>query len=180
MENTKPKRGRPKGSKNVANIEKEKVAGDVKGSNLTVPAKRGRPKNPTLPGGQRHYMKTTNHVYTELAKTAISSTDQYDIYGIVVDSTTPHKVEGKGYKTHLRIIDPSLQGTGKVVGGNENVCQSINVTILAQKEEQLPVFKKLGELFRIHRCTIGNYKGNRSFLANVNYGSSWVVFEGMP
>ena len=108
MESTKPKRGRPKGSKNVSNVEKDKGMGDVKGSNLTVPAKRGRPNNPTLPGGQRHYMKTTNHVYTELAKTAISSTDQYDLYGIVVDSTTPHKVEGKGYKTHLRIIDPSL------------------------------------------------------------------------
>ena len=131
MENTKPKRGRPKGSKNVANVDKEKGLVDGKASNVTVPAKRARPKNSTLPEGQRHYMKTTNHVYTELAKTAISSTDQYDLYGIVVDSTTPHKVEGKGYKTHVRIIDPSLQGTGKVVGGNENVCQSINVTILA-------------------------------------------------
>lgn len=93
----------------------------------------------------------------------------------MVDSTTPHYVEGKGYKTHVRIIDPSLEGSGKGAG-NDNVCQSINVTILAYNLEQLPVFKKLGEILRIHRCTIGNYKGNRSFLANVNYGSSWVIF----
>ena len=61
-------------------------------------------------------------MYTELAKTAISSTEQYDLYGVVVDSTKPHAVEGKGYKTHVRVIDPSIVGTGKVVGGNDNVC----------------------------------------------------------
>jgi len=56
----------------------------------------------------------------------------------------------------------------------------VNVTLLAYNIDQLPSFKRVGEILRIHRCTISNYKGNRSFLVNVNYGSSWVIFEGMP
>jgi len=119
MESSKPKRGRPKGSKNRAG---EATTADGKLSNVPLPGKKGKGNDHTLPGGQRHYLKNTNHVYTELAKTAISSTEQYDLYGIVVDSTMPHSVEGKGYKTHVRIIDPSLVGTGRVAGGNENVC----------------------------------------------------------
>jgi len=87
MESNKPKRGRPKGSKNRA--QGDLTPADGKASNLPIPAKKGK-NNHTLPGGQRHYLKTTNHVYTELAKTAISSTEQYDLYGIVVDSTMPH------------------------------------------------------------------------------------------
>ena len=78
MESAKPKRGRPKGSKNRNLPIIEGDGGDAKiTSNLLVPAgaKRGRPKNPTLPGGQRHYLKNSNHVYTEIAKTAISSTE---------------------------------------------------------------------------------------------------------
>lgn len=55
-------------------------------------------------------MKSTNHVYTELAKTAISNTNLYNLYGIVVDATTPHKKEMGKYKTHIRIIDPSMLG----------------------------------------------------------------------
>jgi beta-N-acetylglucosaminidase len=38
-------------------------------------------------------MKTTNHVYTELAKTAISNTELYNLYGIVVDACSPHRTE---------------------------------------------------------------------------------------
>jgi hypothetical protein len=72
MEKSKPKRGRPKGSKNK--IETERVIVDGKVTNVPLP-KKPKVNKQNLPNGQRHYLKTTNHVYTELAKTAISSTD---------------------------------------------------------------------------------------------------------
>jgi len=59
MESSKPKRGRPKGSKNrhppqstTTNEGADPADGKIT-SNLLIPggAKRGRPKNPTLPGG---------------------------------------------------------------------------------------------------------------------------------
>lgn len=80
----------------------------------------GRPPLDKNGAAVRTYLKVTNHVYTELAKTAISNTELYNLYGIVVDSTTPHSRE-KGYKTHIKIIDPSMEGTGKVPG-NDKAC----------------------------------------------------------
>ena len=122
------------------------------------------------------YQKS-NHLYTELAKTAVSSTELYNLYGIVVDATTPHQKEedsGK-FKTQIRIIDPSMEGTGK-----NNSSISLNVTFLSPSMENLPTFKKVGEIIRIHRCTIGTYNNQKTFLINMKYGSSWAIFEGLP
>jgi hypothetical protein len=89
-----------------------------------------------------------------LAKTAFSNTDLYNLYGIVVDATTPHKKEDKGYKTHIKIVDPSLQGNGK-----DGSTSGINITFMSSNPEQLPTFKRIGEIIRVHRCNIGNFKG---------------------
>lgn len=51
---------------------------------------------------------------------------------------------------------------------------------MANSLDHLPVFKKVGEIIRIHRCNIGSYKNNKTFLVNLGYGSSWVLFEGHP
>ena len=123
--------------------------------------------NPLQPG-QRLYQKTTAHVYTELAKTALGNTELYNLYGIVVDCTSSHKKDGKSFKTHIRIIDPSLQSG------------TIMITMFANSPEQLPTFKKVGEIIRFHRCNIGNYMSHKTFCVNMAYGSSWVIFEGMP
>lgn len=105
------KRGRPKGSKNKAKEEAtEAVLGQPGASNLKNPEKkpRGRPPgNPLMAGGVRHYMSKTQHVYTELAKTTISNTDLYNLYGIVVDASSPWMKDGK-WRTHIKIIDPSM------------------------------------------------------------------------
>ncbi len=106
----------------------------------------------------------------------MSNTELYNLYGVVVDSTTPHRKEDNpGFKTQIKIIDPSQQGTGK-----DNSCVALNVTFLSTTLDNLPTFKKIGEIIRIHRCTIGSYKNSKSFLVNMNYGSSWAIFEGLP
>jgi hypothetical protein len=38
----------------------------------------------------------------------------------------------------------------------------------------------MGEIIRIHRCNIGSYKQTKYFNVIMTYGSSWVIFEGMP
>jgi hypothetical protein len=56
----------------------------------------------------------------------------------------------------------------------------IMVTLFSKFIETLPTFKKVGEIIRIHRASIGSYKNNKSFYVNISYGSSWIIFEGMP
>lgn len=117
----------------------------------------------------------SNHSYTELAKTAVSNTELYNLYGIVVDATAPHKKDDIGYKTHIKIVDPSLQGSGK-----DGSISGLNVTFLSKIPESLPSIKNIGEIIRVHRCNIGSYKNVRTFLVNMGFGSSWVIFEGLP
>ena len=38
----------------------------------------------------------------------------------------------------------------------------------------------MGEIIRIHRCNIGQFKSNKTFFVNMGYGSSWIIFEGVP
>jgi Telomeric single stranded DNA binding POT1/CDC13 len=45
-----------------------------------------------------------------------------------------------------------MEGTGK-----NNSSISLNVTFLSGSLDNLPTFKKVGEIIRIHRCTIGTY-----------------------
>jgi len=48
-----------------------------------------------------------------LAKTCLGNTSLYNLYGIVIDATTPHLKENETnkyrmYKQHVKIIDPSV------------------------------------------------------------------------
>ena len=148
----KPGRGRPKGSKNKFHHTGDN--GDV--TNLPTPGGRGRgrPSEKKNQGDMKMYQQS-NHEYTELAKTAVSNTNLYNLYGVVIDSSTPHKKDHQsGYKTYIKIIDPSLYGTDK----DQSASQAVTITFLSTTIENLPIFKKIGEIIRIHRCNIGTYK----------------------
>lgn len=166
--------GRTKGSKN-----KVKEAKPEDTTNLKTPKPRGRPalvqNNMVTAAGLRHYEKNTKHQYTELGRTAISNTELYNLYGVVVDASMPHinKKDGK-WQSFVRIIDPSMQNQE-----NKSI-QSLSVRFTGANIESLPTFKKMGEIIRIHRCNIGSFKGLKYFNVIMTYGSSWVIFEGMP
>lgn len=120
-------------------------------------------------------------MYTDLAKTAVSSTELYNLYGVVVDATSAHRNEKGGFKVIIKIIDQSMQGVSK--DGKPQTDQSatpIFITMVANSPEQLPTFKRIGEIIRIHRCNISQYKNSKTFYANIAYGTSWVLFEGIP
>ena len=108
-------RGRPKGSKNKESRTTTTTANDDPISNIKTPndvaGKKLKGRGSMNPNtGPRMYAKTTQHVYTELAKTALSNTDLYNLYGIVVDASSPSRNE-KGIRIQLRIIDPSIQAS---------------------------------------------------------------------
>ena len=49
---------------------------------------------------------------------------------------------------------------------------------MAKSPEFLPNITRVGEIIRVHRANIGQYKNYKIFNANIDYGSSWVVFRG--
>ena len=47
------------------------------------------------------------------------------------------------------------------------------------KSESLPNLKRVGDIIRIHRANIGQYRNIKTFMVNMDFGSSWAVFRGI-
>ncbi|CDW77815.1 alpha telomere binding protein [Stylonychia lemnae] len=197
-------RGRPPGSKNKATINKvndnqqlQQIKQQQQPQKSTdqnekqqqdqqqqVQKKRGRHPNPQkhLEHLKKVYQSQITQVYTELAKTCLGNTQLYNLYGIVIDATMPHLKENetnnyRRYKQHVKIIDPTVHfRRPKESGDTTNVC--ISVTFFGSSIEQLPVFKRIGDIIRIHRCNIAQFKERKTFSVIINFGSHWVIFDG--
>ena len=74
-----------------------------------------------------------------------------------------------------------IEDSRKVMADNPNNC-AVSVAIYSSREATLPKFGKVGEIIRFHRANIGSYTSNgkqhKTFYVNVDYGSSWAVFQG--
>ena len=118
----------------------------------------------------------TFRTYTPLAKTSLGNTDLYNLYGIVIDASSPHPKKNF-YRQLLKIVDPSMHyKQPRDVSDPNNGC--VSVTFFAHQQEQLPTFMRVGDIIRIHRANIGTYKNYKTFSVNLAFGSSWVIFSG--
>lgn len=54
----------------------------------------------------------------------------------------------------------------------------VSITFLAKDKDMLPKIKKVGDIIRVHRCNIGQFRNFKTFYANIDFGSSWVLFRG--
>ena len=51
------------------------------------------------------------------------------------------------------------------------------MTFFSKDEDTLPQIKHVGDIIRIHRANIGQYKSYKTFCANIDFGSSWALFK---
>eukprot|EP00347_Sterkiella_histriomuscorum_P023869 403333104 len=145
----------------------------------------GNPQKPLSDPSKKYYKSNQVHVYTELAKTSLGNTELFNIYGIVIDATSPHIKLGemnaaRQFKTHLKIIDPTVypRVNNRDSSIKDDVNCAIAITIFHKNPEYLPTFKRVGDIVRIHRCNIGYFKERKTFSVIIPFGSSWVTFEG--
>jgi hypothetical protein len=117
------------------------------------------------------------HTYTELAKTSLGNTELYNLYGVVIDASSPHPKKSF-YRQLLKIVDPSMHyKLPKNMQDPNNGC--VSVTFFAPRADQLPTFQCVGDIIRIHRANIGTYKGYKTFSVNLAFGSAWAIFSGL-
>jgi hypothetical protein len=116
--------------------------------------------------------KTQMFEYSELNKISLTSTSSFNLYGVIIDATFPHKVGG-GYICSLKIIDPSLHQEVAKAGDNDFA----SVVIASRRFEDLPIAHRVGDILRLHRATVRIYKGQRQFCLNTWYNGSWVLFN---
>lgn len=67
----------------------------------------------------------------------------------------PHKKK-EWARLLLRVIDPSFYIKNPRDPSDPN-CGSISVTFFAKRFEDLPKFKKIGDILRIHRANTGTF-----------------------
>ena len=54
----------------------------------------------------------------------------------------------------------------------------MQINIISKKEAFLPRFNRVGDIIRIHRANINQFRQHKVFIANIDYGSSWILFKG--
>jgi hypothetical protein len=52
-----------------------------------------------------------------------------------------------------------------------------SLVLFANKFEDLPISQRVGDIIRIHRASVGKYKDQKQFTANIFFNSSWAIFS---
>ena len=120
--------------------------------------------------------------YTPLAETTLGSTNLYNLYGMVIDAQTPHLKAMSSdaskfkYRQVIRLIDPTMYYKTETSKDDiHNGC--VLVSFWSTKAEPLPRFNRVGDIIRIHRANIGQYRQYKTMYVNLDYGSSWALFK---
>lgn len=74
----------------------------------------------------------------------------------------------------MKIVDPTLHST---VESATNRIQHVLCTFHAKRFEDLPVAKKIGDVVRIHRAVVKEFKGIKQINVNLHYNASWCLFH---
>jgi hypothetical protein len=114
--------------------------------------------------------KPRNTEYNLLANASVVGGETHNVYGVIVDATFPYKVSKDRFVCSLKIVDGSLNGSGKK---NEWA----NLVIFANRFEDLPIVHRLGDIIRVHRATMRVYDDRRQFNLNTYFAGSWALFS---
>lgn len=115
-------------------------------------------------------MRKRDYAYTNMNKLKIGS-EPVNVYGVILDATFPHKsFKSDKYVCTFKIADASSKSSDGVV-------DHISVVFFAKKFEDLPVSQSIGEIIRIHRATVGQYKDHMQLTVNICFNSSWALFS---
>jgi hypothetical protein len=102
----------------------------------------------------------------------------YNFFAVIVDATYPHRAQfGKSdrFTCTLRIIDPE-----QYLSPESGVIDACTLVMFANKFEDLPVSQRVGDIIRVHRATVQEYRGAKHFTACVNYNAAWALFSPCP
>lgn len=111
--------------------------------------------------------------YTQLGDAVPNTDEQISFYGVIIDAGHPYKGPNR-YVCTLKVVDQTLHSN--VEGANNQIKFGL-VTYFAKRMEDLPVVRKIGDVIRVHRAIVKDYKGIKQFNVNITYNSSWCLFH---
>ena len=103
----------------------------------------------------------------------MGSDDTYNFYAIVLDSQFPHKsFKSDRFLCTMKIADPSCN-----IEKIDDTVDYCSLVFFAKRFEDLPICQRTGDIIRVHRAHVGNFKGIKQFTSNIFFNSSWALFS---
>ena len=96
-----------------------------------------------------------------------------NFYAIILDASYPHLASNGRYTCTLKIAEPEAIE-------HDVLTNNYTLVMFANKFEDLPVSQRVGEIIRVHRATVSEYKDIKHFVARVNFNSAWALFSPSP
>jgi hypothetical protein len=125
-----------------------------------------------MPSKSKAVKKVAGQRYTYNSLASVSAHDDKQdkhIYGVIIDATFPYKVSKNKFICSLKVVDSSLNGTGKK---NEYA----SIVLYASRFEDLPIVSRVGDIIRVHRAALRLYDDKRQFNVNCQFNGSWALF----
>ena len=136
-----------------------------------MPGQRSAKKAQTPPkSAASKKTKGVKYEYTELAKCSLQSSEEQNVYGVIIDATFPYKVNQQLYVCSLKIADASLNATSKGADW-------ASVVMYAKRFEDLPIVLRIGDIIRIHRASLRVYNNRRQFNLSMHLTGAWALFS---
>jgi hypothetical protein len=81
--------------------------------------------------------------------------DKVHFYAVILDAQFPHKsFKSDKYVCSMKIADASCSISNRDVG----LVNHTSLVLFANKFEDLPISQRVGDIIRVHRATVGEYK----------------------
>lgn len=110
--------------------------------------------------------------YTTLKDCKTGTDDQYHFYAVVLDAAYPHKsFKSDKFICTMKIADPSCPIDKD---GHVEYC---TLMFFAKTFQDLPISQRVGDIIRVHRAYVQDYKGVKQFTSNIFFNSSWALFS---
>lgn len=111
------------------------------------------------------------YTYSSLANvsTADDKQDKH-VYGVIIDATFPYKVAKNKFICSLKVVDSSLNASGKK---NEYA----SIVLYASRFEDLPIVTRVGDIIRVHRAALRLYSEHKQLNVNCQFNGSWALFQ---
>lgn len=74
---------------------------------------------------------------------------------MIIDASFPYKVNKNTYICSLKVVDPTLFLKNQKQTGDGS--DYANVVLYAKRFEDLPIVTRIGDILRVHRCTLRLY-----------------------
>lgn len=97
-----------------------------------------------------------------------------NFYAVIVDASMPMKTATQKFVTTLKLIDPTVHSIGNEVNVGFEHATAI---IYAKRIEDCPLINCIGDVIRVHRANYKQWKGKPQFNVNVQFNSSWCLFN---